>query len=164
MEGETTHTAADSQESHEVCDALLNARSVSRFARVGPLWFDLAIAAIAGLLYALIVMGPGPLNPRNIDWVTPDTACYYVGWELFRQDPKPHWPLTYTDRLGYPEGESVALLDVNPLLAVVLKPLSPLLPEPLQYFGLEVVLACCLQFFFAFRIFRMVLGANVLGI
>src|SRR5271166_704012 len=164
MEPLTTRPAADSRETHEVFAPLLNARSESPFAWADSLWFDLGIAAVAGLLYALLVMGPGPLNPRNVDWLTPDTSCYYIGWELFRQDPKLHWPLTYTDRLGYPEGESVALLDVNPLLAVVLKPLSPLLPEPIQYFGLEVVLACALQFFFAFRIFRRILGANVVGI
>jgi hypothetical protein len=164
METQTTRPAADSREGHEALAPLLNTRSTSRFVWAGSLWLDLAIAAVAGLLYALIVMGPGPLNPRNVNWVTPDPAYHYIGWELFRQDPKLHWPLTYTDRLGYPEGESVALLDLNPLLAVVLKPLSPLLPEPCQYFGLEVVLACTLQFFFAFRIFRLILGANVLGI
>src|SRR5271157_2156351 len=164
MEAQTTRPAADSRESQEVSAPLLNARSTSRFAWAGSLWFDLAIAAVAGLLYALVVMGPRPLDPRNVDWVTPDPAYHYIGWELFRQDPKVHWPLTYTDRLGYPKGESVALLDVNPLLAVVLKPLSPLLPEPCQYFGPEVVLACALQFFFAFRIFRRILGANVMGI
>jgi Family of unknown function (DUF6311)/Carbohydrate binding domain len=131
---------------------------------VSSLWFDLAIAFVAGLLYALIVMGPGPLNPRNVDWMTVDPAYHYIGWELLRQDPHTHWPLTYTDRLGYPVGESVALLDLNPLLAVVLKPLSPLLPEPMQYFGFEVVLACALQFFFALRIFRLILGTNLSGI
>ena len=61
-------------------------------------------------------------------------------------------------------GKSVALLDVNPLLVLVLKPLSPLLPEPFQYFGIEVILACTLQFFFAFRLFRLFLGSNLLGI
>ena len=128
------------------------------------MWFDLAVAIVAGLLYALIVIGPAPLNPRNVDWVTVDPAYHYVGWELWRQDPHVHWPLTYTDRLGYPKGESIALVDLNPLLAVLLRPLSPLLGEPFQYFGLEVVLACALQFFFAFRIFRLVLGTNALGI
>ena len=136
----------------------------SRHPRTGPLWSDLATALIAGLLYALIVIGPAPLNPRNVDWVTVDPAYHYVGWELWRQDPHVHWPLTYTDRLGYPKGESIALVDLNPLLAVLLRPLSPLLGEPFQYFGLEVVLACALQFFFAFRIFRLVLGTNALGI
>ena len=73
-------------------------------ARTGSMWFDLAIAFVAGLLYALMVMGPGSLNPRNVDWVTVDPAYHYIGWELFRQDPHIHWPLTYTDRLGYPRG------------------------------------------------------------
>jgi hypothetical protein len=127
-------------------------------------WFDLAIAVVAGFLYALLVMGPRPLNPRNVNWMSVDPASYYIGWELFRQDPHLHWPLTYTDRLGYPVGESVALLDVNPLLVLVLKPLSPLLPEPFQYFGIEVILACTLQFFFAFRLLRLLLGSNLLGV
>jgi hypothetical protein len=143
-----------------------SARTVSgqsRFSRASSLWFDLAIALVAGLLYALIVIGPGPLNPRNVDWVTVDPAYHYVGWELWRQDPHIHWPLTYTDRLGYPKGESIALVDLNPLLAVLLRPLSSLLGEPFQYFGVEVVLACALQFFFAFRIFRLLLGTNMLG-
>ncbi len=128
------------------------------------LWFDLTIAVLAGFFYALLVMGPHPLNPRNVNWIAFDPAYHYVGWELFRQDPHLHWPLTYTDRLGYPKGESVALLDLNPLMAVVLKPLSPLLPEPAQYFGIEVVLVCALQFFFAFRLFRLLIGPNLIGI
>jgi len=124
------------------------------------LWFDLALALLAGFFYALLVMGPTPLNPRNVNWVAYDPAYHYVGWEMFRQDPHWHWPLTYTDRLGYPKGESVALIDLNPLMAVVLKPLSPLLPEPAQYFGIEVVLVCALQFFFAFRLLRLLIGPN----
>lgn len=119
------------------------------------IWCDLAIALVAGFLYALLVMGPRPLNPRNVNWIAFDPAYHYIGWELYRQDPHLHWPLTYTDRLGYPEGESVALLDLNPLMAVVLKPVSFLLPEPAQYFGLDVILCCTLQFFFAFRLLRM---------
>ncbi len=127
------------------------------------IWLDLAIAVVAGFFYALLVMGPRPLNPRNVNWIAFDPAYHYIGWEMFRQDPHVHWPVTYTDRLGYPQGESVALLDLNPLMAVVLKPLSFLLPEPAQYFGLEVILACTLQFFFAFRLFRLLIGANPVG-
>ena len=126
-------------------------------------WFDLGIALIAGFCYALFVMGPGPLNPKNVNWVAYDPAYHYIGWELFRQDPHIHWPVTYTDRLGYPRGESVSLIDLNPLMAVALKPLSPLLPEPAQYFGMEVILLCTLQFFFAFRLLRLLIGPDILG-
>jgi Family of unknown function (DUF6311) len=127
------------------------------------IWFDLAISLLAGLLYTLIMMGPGPLNPRNIGWLIGDPADHFIGWELFRQDPHWHWPLTFTDRVGYPVGESIALMDPNTLLVVLLKPLSPLLPEPFQFFGLESTLGCILQFFFSLRLFRHLLGPNRLG-
>ena len=162
MGTQATPPAADLPRTHTV--PVEGASRRSQPAHAGSLWFDLTIALVAGLLYALIVIGPSPLNPRNVDWVTVDPAYHYVGWELWRQDPHVHWPLTYTGRLGYPKGESIALVDLNPLLAVLLRPFSPLLGEPFQYFGLEVVLACALQFFFAFRIFRLVLGTNVLGV
>jgi hypothetical protein len=153
-----------SGKTQDISPTVANTSSASGLASFDSLWLDLAIAGLVGLLYALTVMGPSALNPRNVNWLPFDTAYHYVGWELFRQDPHLRWPLTYTDRMGYPEGESVAFLDLNPLLAVVLKPLSPLLPEPCQYVGLEIVLACALQFFFALRIFRLILGPNLLGI
>ena len=111
------------------------------------IWLQLAISAVFGLLYMLLVMGREPLNPRNIDWLGEDGAHHYIGWEMLRQDPHWHWPLMYSDRLGYPVGESVALVDVNPWMALPFKMFSPLLPEPFQYFGIEAVLCCALQFF-----------------
>ena len=126
-------------------------------------WLSLAISFVIGFLYAALLLGPA-LNPRNVGWVRWDPADHYIGWELFRQDPHWHWPLTYTDRLGYPRGEAVALVDLNPLLAVLLKPLSPLLPDPFQYFGIEAVLVCTLQVFFSIRLFRLLLGRKPLGI
>ena len=37
-------------------------------------WLDLAFAIVAGLLYALLVLGPRPLNPSNVNWVAFDPA------------------------------------------------------------------------------------------
>jgi hypothetical protein len=93
-----------------------------------------------------------------------DPAMYYIGWELFRQDPHWHWPLTYTDRLGYPTGEAAALTGFHPVLAVLFKLVSPLLPEPFQYLGIDVVLLCALQFFFATRLFGLILHWNRIGV
>ncbi len=163
MGTQTKPPAADGRQRDDAPSALPNAPAAPWRGGGGSVWFDLAIALVAGLLYALIVLGPRPMNPRNVGWIPFDPAYHYIGWELFRQDPKLHWPVTYTDRLGYPAGEAVALTDLNPLLAVVLKPLSPLLPEPMQYFGIEAVLACALQFFFALRIFRLILNRNLWG-
>jgi Family of unknown function (DUF6311) len=154
-------TSSESPVAIESSQERLAARRPRRWA--DSIWFDLAISFIVGLLYTLIMMGPGPLNPRNIGWLIGDPADHFIGWELFRQDPHWHWPLTFTDRVGYPVGESIALMDPNTLLVVLLKPLSPLLPEPFQFFGLESALGCVLQFFFSMRLFRLLLGANRLG-
>jgi hypothetical protein len=127
-------------------------------------WLDLLLAFIVGPLYALALLGPAVMNPRNISWVHGDPATYYIGWALFRQDPHLHWPLAYTNRIGYPLGDSVALMDVNPLLAVILKGLSPLLPDPFQYLGIASALSCSLQMFFALRLFRVCLGRHAIAV
>src|SRR5579884_956861 len=123
--------------------------------RTGSWVSQLAISALAGLAYARWIEGPTPLNSRNVSWLFGDRATYYIGWALFRQDPHLHWPLMFTKWINYPIGDSVTFMDLNPLLAFVLKLLSPLLPSPFQYFGLEAVLVCTLQFFFGFRIFNL---------
>ena len=121
------------------------------------IFVDLAIACIAGLGYTVLIMGMRPLHPTDVSWLPPDGATAHIGWELFRQDTHLHWPFMYTERLGHPLGDSAALMDINTLLAVIFKPLSPLLPEPFQYMGWEVVLACILQYFFALRLFRLLI-------
>ena len=143
--------------------------SSPRHARMPLQWPDsvavnLLIAGAFGLLYTLLVIGPARLDPTNLSWLWGDPATYYIGWELFRQDPRLHWPLTFTDRVGYPLGDSIAFMDPNPLLLLLLKPLSPLLPAPFQYLGIAAVLAASLQFFFAARLFLLLLGRNVLGV
>jgi hypothetical protein len=125
---------------------------------------NLLIAGAIGFVYILLVLGSARLDPTNLSWLDGDPATVYIAWELFRQDPRLHWPLTFTDRLGYPLGDSIAFMDPNPLLLILLKPLSPLLPTPFQYLGVAAVLAASLQFFFAARLFRLLLGRKVLGV
>jgi hypothetical protein len=125
---------------------------------------NLLIAGAIGFLYILLILSPAQLNPTNLSWLKGDAATYYIGWELFRQDPRLHWPLTFTDRLGYPLGDSIAFMDPIPLLSMLLKPFSPLLPTSFQYLGIASVLAVSLQFFFAARLFQLLLGRNVFGV
>jgi hypothetical protein len=138
--------------------------AASSYSWLDAIWLQLAVSAVIGLMFALLVMGRKPLNPRNIDWLGEDGAHHYIGWGLLRQDPHWRWPLMYTDRLGYPVGESVALVDVNPWLALPGKMLSSLLPEPFQYFGIEAAICYALQLFFTLRLFRLFLDGNRLGI
>jgi hypothetical protein len=134
-----------------------------RFRWLDSIGFQLVVSAVVGLLFALLVMGPQPFNPHNINWLGEDGWGYYVAWELLRQDPHWQWPLMYTNRVGYPIGDSVALVDVNPWLALPGKLFSSALPEPFQYFGLQAVIAYALQFFFALRLFRIFQTGNYLG-
>ncbi len=125
---------------------------------------NLLIAATMGFLYTLLVLGLPRLDPTNLSWLAGDPATFYIGWEFFRQDPHFHWPLTYTDRLGYPIGDSIAFMDPIPLLSILLKPFSPLLPTAFQYLGIAAVLAASLQFFFAARLFQMLLGRQMFSV
>jgi hypothetical protein len=115
----------------------------------------LAVLALGlGLTNAVLLMGWGPLNPTNIDWVFGDNATYYFGWAMYRHDTHLSFPLSWTDRVGYPVGAPIALLDAIPLVAVVLRPLGPLLPEPFQYLGLYAALCFVLQAYFGLSLCR----------
>lgn len=107
-----------------------------------------------GLANALALIGAGPINPRNIAWIYGDTATYYTGWALYRHDAHVRFPLAWTDRVGYPIGTSIGLLDAVPLVAVALRPFGPLLPEPFQYLGPYMALCFVLQAWFGFSLCR----------
>jgi hypothetical protein len=107
-----------------------------------------------GVAAALWLVGPHPLNPSNVDWIVGDAATYYSGWEEFRHDTHLSLPLSWTTRIGYPVGTSLALLDAIPLAAVVLRPLSAVLPIPFQYLGAWMLLSFVLQAYFASRLCR----------
>jgi hypothetical protein len=107
------------------------------------------------------LIGPKTIAPTNIDWVRDDPAAYYMGWAFLRDDPDWHFPLTYTTRLGYPLGITASLTDFIPGLAILLKPLSPILPEPFQYFGLYTCLLMVLQAYFGFRLCHILCQGNI---
>jgi hypothetical protein len=117
-----------------------------------PLLVVLAIGL--GLANTHALFGWGPIDPTNIAWIFGDNATYYVGWALYRHDPHISFPLAWTDRVGYPVGTSIALLDAIPLVAILLRPLSPLLPEPFQYLGAYSALCFVLQAYFGLSLCR----------
>jgi hypothetical protein len=110
------------------------------------------LAVALGVVNAFLLFGPGPINPSNIDWIFGDNATYYYGWSAYRHDPHLHLPLAWTERIGYPLGASIAWLDAIPLVAIVLRPFSPVLPEPFQYLGLYSLACCVLQSYFGLRL------------
>ena len=107
-----------------------------------------------GLANAVALIGWRPLDPTNVAWIFGDNATYYTGWALFRHDSHIRFPLAWTDRVGYPVGTSIAFLDAMPLLAVLLRPLGPILPEPFQYLGPYAALCFALQAYFGYSLCR----------
>ena len=95
---------------------------------------DAALSTLVGIVYGHLLLGPA-LNSTNLTWLKGDPAQYYIGWALFAQTPGWHWPLTFTDRIGYPIGDAIANVDPNPLAVLLLRPFAFLLPAKFQYFG-----------------------------
>jgi hypothetical protein len=126
-------------------------------------------AITVGLCGAFYMMGPDAINPWNIDWLVGDPATHYLGWAFFRKTPDWFFPITWTDRLGYPWGVSISFLDSIPLVAVLLRPISSILGEPFQYIGLYACLCFILQAFFGFKIayrigFRNLISAGLTAV
>lgn len=122
-------------------------------------WFLLA-AIVCGTANAVALLGVEVVDPTNLSWLKNDPVINYLGWAFLRDDPHWHFPLTYTTHLGYPAGLSVAYTDSIPLVAVLLRPLSTLLPDPFQYLGLYSCLLMMLQAYFGFRLCHLLCGGN----
>jgi Family of unknown function (DUF6311) len=114
----------------------------------------IVLAIGLGLINTVLLLGWGPIDPTNVAWVFGDNATYYTGWSVYRHDPHLHFPLAWTERLGYPIGTSIALLDATPLVAILLRPLGPLLPDPFQYLGGYFVLCFVFQAYFGLSLCR----------
>jgi hypothetical protein len=103
--------------------------------------------------------------PTNIAWLTePDPAMQYMGWAFYRHEP---WaglaPIGVNARYGMELGSSILYADAIPLLAIVFRPLSSLLPEPFQYFGLWLLVSFLLQSYFAWKLLGLTLTGQANG-
>ena len=92
---------------------------------------------LLGALCFILIYGVRILNPGHDSWLLTggDISQHYIGWEGFRSGA---WtfPIGLSDRLTYPTPISVIFTDSIPLLAVLCKLLSPILPARFQYWGL----------------------------
>lgn len=99
--------------------------------------FTFLILAIAlGMVSFFVVIGASALNVGNIGWVQPgDKSTYYLSWVFFREDVW-RFPIGMNPKYGAELGGSIFFTDANPLMAVVSKLLSPILPDTFQYLGI----------------------------
>lgn len=115
-----------------------------------------ALGSSVGLIYFLSIFGFSIINPMNTEWILTsggDLAQHYLGWAFFRES---EWgfPIGMIKDLAYPFGIPLTFMDAIPILAVLLKPFSPLFPESFQYLGLFTALSFTLQGGISALIFR----------
>lgn len=115
-------------------------------------WIPYVYALVSGSTAFLITVGYRAVIPTNIAWLGQgDPMTGYFGWSIFRNSPW-HLPPGANPAYGLEIGNGIIYSDSNPLLALVFKPLSFLLPDTFQYFGIWVLICLCLQAFFSFKI------------
>lgn len=125
------------------------------------------LALALGGLFFILVLGPQIIGFSHISWLMNeiDWAQHHLGWHFFRNEAW-HLPLGKIISIEHPVGASVGYTDSIPLLALIFKPLTHILPVSFQYFGLWLLLCFCLQGVFAALLMRTVsshLIAQLLG-
>jgi hypothetical protein len=108
---------------------------------------------LIGALVFFLVTGGSILRPGNLQWLMDgDRAAYLLGWTFFRNTPILQQPFGANWPYGMEMSSSIVYPDGVPLMALVLKPFSALLPQHFQYFGVWILLCYVLQSFFAWKI------------
>nr|AHE14573.1 putative membrane protein [uncultured bacterium] len=109
-------------------------------ARAGPLG-----AGLVGLLAFLALYGPAALDPTRLGWlIRDDFSQHLLGWLFFRNTPM-GFPLGALPGYVHPLGTTLGYMDAMPWVALVLRPLSGLLPVDFQYIGPWLCLCLVLQ-------------------
>ena len=122
----------------------------------------ITLSIVFGILNTYLLVGWSAINPLNLDWLSGDMATHYLGWAFLRQESA-WWifPPTWSESLGYPLGVSVSYLDSIPLVAVLLKPFSHLLPDEFQYLGLYLVFSSIFQAYFGVKLCHILCKENL---
>ena len=101
------------------------------------------------------------LDPTDIGWlIKGDLGAHFVGWTAFQHDAW-RWPIGYSELIAYPTGMPLTATDSNPLMAVPLKLLSPLMPAYFQFIGIWYLLCLLLSYNIAFNLLNWLSGRPV---
>ena len=102
-------------------------------------WYiSFALGALLGGLVFIMLYGVRILDVTYDDWLLTgwyDLSQHYVGWKLYRASGW-HFPFGLCDTGFYPYLASVIYTDSIPIVCLILKILSPILPETFQFFGI----------------------------
>jgi len=130
--------------------------SLARFEFLLPIFF--------GIASFFLVVGPLPLDPSNISWLSgQDPSQHYLGWAFFRYSPWTN-PLGLNPNYGLSIASAIAYSDSIAWLAFLFKPLSPFLSEPFQYIGIWIFLCFILQSWFSWKLVGLITQNTLLRI
>ena len=93
-------------------------------------------SGLFGLLWFVAWAGPHVLDPTDIGWLMngEDWTTHLMGWLFFRNEPMA-FPLGKVSGFVYPIGTTVGYTDSLPLVSVLLRPFSSVLPDDFQFIG-----------------------------
>lgn len=113
-------------------------------ARRVHLWAALLAGAV-GLLWFLTRFHLAALDVTNIGWVMHgDWSANELGWLMFRRAPW-RFPAGSIPGLLYPIGSFIGVTDSTPLIALLLRPFSSVLPTAFQFIGPWIAVCFTLQ-------------------
>lgn len=110
-------------------------------------WLVFIWGALIGFITFGIVYGYKVLDVTYDAWIINnggDMSQHYLGWVYYRKSPW-HFPIGLTDGIIYPNKVSVIFMDSIPIMALLFKIISPILPSTFQYFGIFGLLTYMLQ-------------------
>ena len=126
------------------------------------------VSFFLGITSFLLIYGLEPLRYTGTGWIVngfggKDITQHQTGWEFYRRSP---WtfPLCKALYLGYPEGTAISYTDSIPLVALLFKIISPLLPEYFQYFGLYTCFCFAMQGLFSALLLRQFTKSNLFSV
>ena len=123
-------------------------------------WYlSFGLGAAFGALVFISLYGVEILDVTYDDWLLTgwyDLSQHYVGWKLYRMSGW-HFPVGLCDTSFYPYLASVVYTDSIPLLCLLFKILSPILPGTFQFLGLYGLFCFMMQGGIAKLLLRRVL-------
>lgn len=125
----------------------------------------LVLSVFIGVIFTLLLLPNFLLHPSNLDILLRegDAIQNFLGFAFFRQSYW-GWPITYTHDLFYPLGTSIVFTDSYPILSILLKLFSFVLPKFFIPFGVVAILNSGLMFYSASLFFRTTRHDWILGI
>ena len=126
-------------------------------------FLDIIIFIIVALFFHLCY-GLQIINPTNINWIMSvyhDWGQHYLGWAFYRNDP---WtfPLGAIESYNYPVGTNIGFMDSIPLLGLLIKPFSSILPEDFQYLGFWLFVCSYFVAYYTKKILQLYKVSNLI--